>query len=263
MNRDSRGSETLRVLSYDGERVVEDDERIIREIPLEVHLNGRRVITIACTGMHVEELAVGFLASEGVLRSRADLSALEVSDDGREVRIRTSEVEGRPEPPVAPGRTVASSGARGMGLAPEAESVEAVPAGVRVSPGQIQDLMRRFLELASLHDETGGTHAAALVREGDILAVRQDIGRHNTIDMLGGYALLNGQNCRGAMILRTGRVSSEIVHKVRLLGVSLVASLSVPTTLAVQMAREAGITLVGSVRGGRMKIYSHEGRLTI
>jgi formate dehydrogenase accessory protein FdhD len=65
------------------------------------------------------------------------------------------------------------------------------------------------------------------------------------------------------MNLRTGRVSSEIVHKVRLLGVSLVASLSVPTTLAVQMAREAGITLVGSVRSGRMKIYSHEGRLTI
>lgn len=263
MKRENQGSETLRALSYDGRRLLETEERIVRELPLEVHLNGRRVITIACAGMHVEELAVGFLVSEGVLRNRADLSSLEVSEDGREVRVRTAEAEGRPEPSVTPERTVASSGAGGMGLAPRGEPVGAVPAGVRISPGQIQDLMRRFLDLASLHDETGGTHAAALVRDGDILAVRQDIGRHNAIDMLGGYALLNGLDCRGAMILRTGRVSSEIVQKVRLLGVSLVASLSVPTTLAVQMARETGITLIGSVRSGRMKIYSHEGRLTI
>ena len=89
--------------------------------------------------------------------------------------------------------------------------------------------MERFLGQACLHEETGGTHAAALARNGKILVVREDIGRHNTIDMLGGYALLHGVDCRDAVILRTGRVSSEIVHKIRRLGVPLVCSLSVPT----------------------------------
>jgi FdhD protein len=118
------------------------------------------------------------------------------------------------------------------------------------------DLMERFLRQARLHEETGGTHAAALARNGEILVVREDIGRHNTIDMLGGYALLHGVDCRDAVILRTGRVSSEIVHKIWRLGVPLVCSLSVPTTQAAEMARGAGMTLIGSVRRGRMKIYS-------
>ncbi len=116
--------------------------------------------------------------------------------------------------------------------------------------------MERFLGQARLHEETGGTHAAALARNGEILVVREDIGRHNTIDMLGGYALLHGVDCRDAVILRTGRVSSEIVHKIWRLGVPSVCSLSVPTTQAVEMARGAGMTLIGSVRRGRMKIYS-------
>jgi FdhD protein len=133
---------------------------------------------------------------------------------------------------------------------------EPAPGRILPAPDEILDLMERFLGQARLHEETGGTHAAALARNGEILVVREDIGRHNAIDMLGGYALLQGVECRDAAIYRTGRVSSEIVHKIRQLGVSLVCSLSVPTTEAVEMARGAGMTLIGSVRRGRMKIYS-------
>ena len=134
--------------------------------------------------------------------------------------------------------------------------IEPLSGGVSLAPEAVLDLMERFLRQARLYEETGGTHAAALARNGEILVIREDIGRHNAIDMLGGYTLLHGVDCRGAVILRTGRVSSEIVHKIWRLGVPLVCSLSVPTTQAVEMARGVGMTLIGAVRRGRMKIYS-------
>ncbi|MCX5838328.1 MAG: formate dehydrogenase accessory sulfurtransferase FdhD [Deltaproteobacteria bacterium] len=250
------GGDCFRISVYDGEGFSEKDERIIREIPLAVHLNDRKIITIACAGLHVEELAVGFLRSEGFLRIREDVAAVEVSPDRTQVRIRTAAGREIPDPETTAGRTLASSGARGFG-GPAAESPEEPLSGrFTVAPEAVLDLMERFLGQARLHEETGGTHAAALARNGEILVVREDIGRHNTIDMLGGYALLHGVDCRDAVIFRTGRVSSEIVHKIWRLGVPWVCSLSVPTTQAVEIARAAGITLIGSVRRGRMKIYS-------
>jgi FdhD protein len=246
----------FRISDYDGKGFSEKDEHLIREIPLEVYLNDRKVITIACAGLHVDELAVGFLRSEGFLRMREDVQAVEVSPDRKQVKIRTAAGREIPNPETAAGRTLASSGARGFGRPVEESSAEPLLAGVSLAPEVVFDLMERFLRQARLHEETGGTHAAALARNGEILVVREDIGRHNTIDMLGGYALLHGVDCRDAVILRTGRVSSEIVHKIRRLGVPLVCSLSVPTTQAVEMARGAGMTLIGSVRRGRMKIYS-------
>jgi FdhD protein len=250
------GGDCFRISVYDGKRFSEKDERLIREIPLEVHLNDRKVITIACAGLYVEELAVGFLRSEGFLRTRDDVAAVEVSPDRTQARIRTAAGREIRDPAAVTGRTLASSGARGFGRLVAESPEEPLSGGVSLAPDVVLDLMERFLRQARLHEETGGTHAAALARNGEILVVREDIGRHNTIDMLGGYALLHGVDCRDAVILRTGRVSSEIVHKIWRLGVPWVCSLSVPTTQAVEMAREAGMTLIGSVRRGRMKIYS-------
>ena len=251
----NEGGDCFRISVYDGKGFSEKEERLIREIPLAVYLNDRKVITIACAGLHLDELAVGFLRSEGFLRTREDVHAVEVSPDRMAVRIRTAAGREIPDPDASAGRTLASSGARGFGRAEES-SEEPLSAAGSLTPDVVLDLMERFLMQARLHEETGGTHAAALVRNGEILVVREDIGRHNAIDMLGGYALLHGVECRDAAIFRTGRVSSEIVHKIRRLGVPLVCSLSVPTTQAVEMARGVGMTLIGSVRRGRMKIYS-------
>ena len=246
----------FRISVYDGKGFSEHEARLIREIPLSVYLNDRKVITIACAGLYVDELAVGFLRSEGFIRTMEDVEAVEVSPDRTQVRVRTALAAGISDPDAASGGTLASSGARGFGRA-EAESAEEPLSGrVSLAPEVVLELMERFLGQARLHEETGGTHAAALVRNGEILVVREDIGRHNAIDMLGGYALLHKVDCRGAVILRTGRVSSEIVHKIWRLGVTLVCSLSVPTTQAVEIARRVGMTLIGSVRRGRMKIYS-------
>jgi FdhD protein len=255
MTSNNGDGDCFRISVYDGKGFSEKEERLIREIPLAVHLNDRKVITIACAGLYVDELAVGFLRSEGFLRRREDIAAVEVSPGRMLVKIRTVAEGETPDPEAAAGRTLASSGARGFGR-PVEEFPAALSGRVSLAPDVVLDLMERFLRQAPLHEETGGTHAAALVRNGEILVVREDIGRHNVIDMLGGYALLRGVDCRDAVILRTGRVSSEIVHKILRLGVPVVCSLSVPTTQAVEMARGAGMTLIGSIRRGRMKIYS-------
>jgi formate dehydrogenase assembly factor FdhD len=102
-------SELRRAFSYDGERFVETQETVIREVPLAVYVNDRPWITIACLGRHVDELAVGFLHSEGLLRRREDLAGLEVSSDGHQVRVRTAAPEAAPAPT---GRVLTSSGAR-------------------------------------------------------------------------------------------------------------------------------------------------------
>jgi FdhD protein len=263
MTRGDDASEYRDVLLYDGTAFSPLRDRLIREIPLEVFFNGRRVVTIACSGIHAEELALGFLLSEGLLRRKQDLAGCEVSPEGRQIRVRSVGADAPSAAGELRDRTVASSGALSYRpLAQDAPREEAMPpARMRVSPRQIETLMEQFLGQASLHKSTGGTHGTALAFGGEIVIVREDIGRHNAIDMIAGYAFLNDLDCREALILRTGRVSGEIVHKVRRIGVPLVASLSVPTILAVETAREAGITLIGSVRGGQMKIYSHEGRV--
>lgn len=264
MTPDDEACEHREILLFDGHSLTPLRDRLIREIPVELFLDDRRVVTIACSGLHLQELALGFLHSEGLLHSKAELAGIEVSPEGRQVRVRTVTAEAPPAPGAPGDRTVASSGA--LSFRPLAQPIPtaSLPAnGFQLSPGEIAALMEQFLAQADLHRTTGATHGAALALDGRIVAVREDIGRHNAIDMLDGYALLHGLDCRRAVILRTGRVSGEIVHKLSLIGVPLAASLSVPTALAVEMAQAAGITLVGSVRGGRMKIYSHEGRVAM
>jgi FdhD protein len=124
-------------------------------------------------------------------------------------------------------------------------------------------LMEELLEKSLLHNETHGTHCSALAHQGKIIALREDIGRHNTIDMLGGFVLLQKINLSDAFILTTGRISSEIVYKVWNLGIPAIISHSAPTTKAIELLQKANITLIGYVRGGRMNIYSQERRVKI
>ncbi len=237
------------------------DKEIIREISLEITLNAQKIAVVACSGRYAGELAVGFLRSEGLLNTPDEIERIEIADAEHRVHVKTL----NPVPLILSShKTIASSGARGTG-AGQGLNRQLIRDGqsIRIKPEQVFRMMDDFLSRASLHDSTGGTHAAALAAgNAEIIAVREDIGRHNTIDMLGGYALLGGIDLSDKIILRTGRVSSEIVHKLWRLGVPVVISISVPTTMAIELACEAGITIIGSVRGGKFIIYSHPERIS-
>ncbi|HOO90805.1 MAG TPA: formate dehydrogenase accessory sulfurtransferase FdhD [Syntrophales bacterium] len=249
-------TETMEIGFYNGGKISRIVEPIIRENPVDIFFNSRKVATIACTGIHLEELAVGFIFSIGAIGALGDIQKIEVNPDGSRVDVlTTNEI---PAESTHSELFVLSSGAKTSG---SRKKKDPITSDMLIRPTKIIEFMEELLTSSPLHKETHGTHCSALADTEKIIVLRDDIGRHNTIDMLGGYAILNGIDCSDKVIVKTGRVSSEIAEKVWTLGIPIMISHSVPTSEAVGILRNAGITLIGHVRGGSFKVYCNERRI--
>ena len=261
-NTPAVGVEEQKILVYNDNGFSEASVSVVQEVSLRIFFNGSEVVTIACSGNYLKELAVGFLRSEGFIRSVSDIKKIEMSDDERLIHILSKDDMIPSQKPSHAPDTIESSGAKGWRDKNSVQYREnLLMRKISISVKSVFGLMERFVGMSGLHQVSGGTHSAALAQGDRILVVREDIGRHNTIDMLGGYTLLSGIDCADKVVLRTGRVSAEIVHKVWSLGIPVMVSLSVPTSMAVRLCSEAGMTLIGSVRGGKMNVYCHEWRI--
>jgi FdhD protein len=265
---------------------------VVREVHLEVHLNGQKMITIACTGIHTEELAVGWLRGEGIIHTAREIESIEVGQEGMSIHVNTRPglAAGQPisrDSGKDGGQIISSSGARsaasginrsdseiklsgaqpmksvmGVGEGRNVAAMKPLAIGAEtISPARIFTLMEDMVAAACIHKLSRGTHGAALADSSDIFVTREDIGRHNCLDMLSGYTLLHDIDGADKVLLRTGRVSSEIVHKVWRMGIPVVLSLSVPTALAISLAGQAGITLVGAIRAPSLTVYTHTKRI--
>jgi hypothetical protein len=146
---------------------------------------------------------------------------------------------------------------------PAAPETLSVATGLRVSAGHICMLMEEFRRHSQLHRQTGGVHAAALADREKLLVFREDIGRHNAVDKVIGALLRQGDKYSDKLLLTSGRLSSEILHKTAACAVPIVVSRSAPTDRSVALARDRNITLIGFARGRRMNIYSGEGRILV
>ena len=251
---DAEGIDRLRLRRFDGKRIAARDVDVVREELLEVVADGRAVVTIACAGIRLRELAAGFLKQEGLIEEAADIVRMDFSP-GR-VHVRTRGGRGRALP-VTPPKTIASSGARGSRtLMPLGRGKPAAATVPKLDAEAVPDLMEALLAATTIHERTRGTHGSAVAGPLGILAAREDIGRHNTIDMLCGWALLEGVDLSDKVLLTTGRVSSEIVAKARRMGIPFIVSHSAATSRAVAQAEEAGIAIVGYVRGGSFIVYA-------
>jgi FdhD protein len=251
---------TLKILSADVKSIVESSTKVIREVTLCINLLGKPLANIACAGNYLDELAIGFLRSERIITSLDEIEKIEVEAKKNSVNIILKNEKKSSEIFV---KNIASSGARGRSVSVDLLSPLKVPVEFNIKTQVVLELMEELLEKSILHNETHGTHCSALAQQGKIIALREDIGRHNTVDMLGGYALLQKINLSDAIILTTGRISSEIVYKVWNLGMPAIISRSAPTTKAIELLNKTNIMLIGYVRGGRMNIYSQERRVKI
>lgn len=249
------------------------------EEPLEVRLHGEPFSVIMRTPGADVELAAGFLLAEQVLRHAGDLLTIEHGrGDGHDddlavcnvLNVRLDEARAAALPALLAGRRqVSTSSSCGLCGRRTIESlcldVPAVAADWRVDRQTIANLPVQLRQAQAAFEETGGLHAAGLFTpEGDLRDVAEDVGRHNAVDKVVGRALLAGElplASRGLIV--SGRVSFEIVQKALIAGVPIVAAVSAPSTLAIDLAEQGGITLVAFVRGERFNIYTHPQRVEL
>ena len=232
----------------------EPDEIAVEE-PLEIRVDGRPIAVTMRTPGHDEELAVGFLRSEGIAavsaRPTPDLAA----------NVMDVEVEGDVDFERLSRNFYTSSSCGVCGkVALEAVAVEAprVESGLVVAAQVVAELPDRLREAQPTFAATGGLHATGLfASDGEVLAVREDVGRHNAMDKVIGWAFGQGLlPLSNKMLCVSGRLSFELVQKAAVAGCPLVVAVGAPSTLAVDLARDRGVTLCGFVRGGRVNVYS-------
>lgn len=224
-------------------------------------LNGREVATLACSPSNLLYLAVGFLASEGIVSDSEWIREVSVSEG---VPVKIDVAADLPPSPHLPASTLQiPSGCgkgdffmnRGLAAPARIQSEAALP------PGQVWNLMRAFHEASNVYRETGGVHGAALSDGKGLLLFMEDVSRHNAVDKVLGACLVEKMPLRNRILLTTGRISSDLVLKAARAGLPIVISRSAPTTLAVKLACDLGVTLVGFARGKRMNLYTHAQRI--
>ena len=247
------------------------------EEPLGIRVDGTALTMTMRTPGDDIELAAGFLVSEAVIRSPADIVSIKLCDgtscghadhDGLGNIV---DVTLAPGVLVTPGarRNFMTTSACGVCGKASIEDVCVLPHAAlsadetRFSPALLAPLPDRLRSAQRVFERTGGLHAAGLfAASGEVIAVREDVGRHNAVDKIVGWALLEDRlPLAGCALLVSGRASFELVQKAVLAGIPLLAAVSAPSSLAVSLAEEAGLTLVGFLRGRSMNVYAGAQRL--
>ncbi|MEU1803617.1 formate dehydrogenase accessory sulfurtransferase FdhD [Streptomyces sp. NPDC019937] len=257
-------------------------DTLVAEEPLEIRLNGRPLAITMRTPGDDFALAAGFLVSEGVLGSADELANIVYCAGATEDGSNTYNVvdvklaPGVPVPDITLERNVYTTSSCGLCGKASLDAVRTTarwrldePADeytpVRITPETLTDLPERLRAAQRVFDRTGGLHAAALFTpEGELLDIREDVGRHNAVDKLVGRAVQQGSlPLSGAVLLVSGRASFELAQKAVMAGIPVLAAVSAPSSLAVDLANEAGLTLVGFLRGTSMNVYAGEHRLAL
>jgi FdhD protein len=235
---------------------------VAKEFLFTIFLNDRELVTLICSPGNLRYLAVGFLASEGLVESKDEIKKIKVDDWLGTARIEI-EGSGKIDEGYFSKRLIASAcgGAATFYSLADAATPK-VESTVKISPDDIFALVNQFQHRSQLYLATHGVHSAALADGRDILIFSEDIGRHNAIDKIFGRCLLEDIPTNDRIIISSGRISSEILHKVAKRGIPIIVSVSVPTSLGLKTADKLGITLIGSVRGKKMNVYTHNWRVS-
>ena len=234
----------------------------IREIPLTITLNGKEVVTLLCTAKYPEYLAIGFLKSDAFISSPDQITDLTVYEEGDRL---LAEVETCHDPwkSRVMERSITSGCGKGTNFGRNVKTISKrwLKGDVKVTPDQILALAKDLHARSTLYNATRGCHNSALCTPEEIILFREDIGRHNAIDIICGQCFLDNMTVEDKMIVSTGRVASEILLKVVRIGVPILISTAVATSFSVELARKTGITLVGNVKDDSFWVYNDKGRI--
>jgi len=229
-------TERARIHRIDGDRIESVEDTLVVERRIVLRADDRVLVDTACSPGETRAWALGFLLSEGWIRSPTDVRSI----DRRGDEIVVSRSTSAPDAPEPPRR---------------------IDAPLTASPDRILSLAAAARERASLFEQTGGTHAVAIARGGEILAFSEDISRTCALEKALGIALDRGIPWHEAVAFLSSRVPSRMIAKLARCGVPIVAAVSAPTRDAVRLAEAFDICLCGFVRGDRLNVYSHGWRL--
>src|SRR5213083_2683245 len=234
-----------------GNRADEIVGEVVREQPLTIWVNGEKFLTLLCSPIKLEALVVGYLWIEKVIGDPAEITLLDVSAvDGRaDVTLD--------HPVTLPTERILTSGCGGgITFRIDHRLFPRLSSRRRVRPEALAERMKDLFTAAVHYKASRGIHGAALAEPDGLLVVAEDVGRHNAVDKVKGEALLRGIPTEDRILLSTGRISSEMLLKAARMGVPVVASRTSPTEMAVALAEQLNVTVVGYVRPDGLNIYA-------
>lgn len=253
--------EILRFGNGQAERL---EDSIVTEFTITVKVNGEELVTMVCTPDYIEEMVIGYLASEGIIKKYTDIEDLWIQEKEGFVHVKTSRSNSIYKDLQGKRYLTSCCGASRSGFVFATDAMIAKKLhGVRTEL-EVEDcfrLMEEMQESAELFQNTGGVHNASLCSLFGPVVSRMDIGRHNALDKIFGHCLKNDISIQDKVIVFSGRISSEILLKVAKIGCPIVLSKSAPTELALKLADELGITTIGFIRNGSLNVYTHPERI--
>lgn len=234
-----------------GGRLDEVKGEVVREQPLTVHVNGERFLTLLCSPFQLEALVVGYLWMEKIVEDLSEISRLDISDvDGR-ADVTLS------HPVTLPTERILTSGCGGgITFRIDPRLFPRLHSRLRVRPRELAARLKDLFGRAVHYQASRGIHGAALADGDRLLVVAEDVGRHNAVDKVKGEAMRRGISTVDRILLSTGRVSSEMLLKAARMGVPVVASRTSPTEMAVGLAEQLGITVIGYLRADGLNLYA-------
>ncbi|WP_408011735.1 formate dehydrogenase accessory sulfurtransferase FdhD [Pseudalkalibacillus sp. A8] len=253
-----------KIISYLDGKVSETEDIIVTEFPLTIMLNGNEFATMVCTPTHIEEMVIGFLASEGIIRFfKRDISSISIDKDKGFAYIETvtkitSSIHDHTKRFIG---SCCGKSRQSFYFQNDVKTAKSSMSKVQITYEQCIKLMSDLQSSSGTFRETGGVHNAALCTPDAIIVSRTDIGRHNALDKLYGHCLMNNIKVQDKILVFSGRISSEILLKASKIGVGILLSKSAPTELALQAAEDLNITTAGFIRGNKMNIYTHAERI--
>jgi len=269
----------LRVRRWTSGQWTESPDAVVTEEPLQLMLDGNPLSVVMRTPGNDIELCVGLMFAEGILRELREVRLIRVSaeagEDEKTIRVDADLVESNQvdlhlagAPRRKPERSMLSSSACGVCGTVLIEDLRrdlaSLPEGPKLEPSMLPGLVEQLRAGQGVFERTGGLHAAGLFTAvGDLVHLREDVGRHNAVDKVVGRVLIDGGlPASGSILVVSGRAGYEIVQKAISAGIPALAAVGAPSSLAVALAREFNLTLVGFLRGDRFNVYSGPDRLT-
>ena len=253
------------VCIYDrGGKKLEQTRWVVRERPVTLYLNGREIVTLLCAGHHLDELAAGFFYAEGFLVSPEDILGIDIDEEAGKVNL-SARVDASITERLWQKRTISSGCAKGslFYFSLDALLSKPVKSDIRITPGQILDRVEDLNRLSETYRRTHGVHNTALADPYKVILFRDDIGRHNAVDMIVGHVFLHGIPLRDKMLITTGRLTSEMLIKAAKVNIPMVVSRNTATSLAVELASSLEITLIGHARAGKFTVYNGQERIDV